>query len=354
MYGQWADMWMNKENEHHFNRVYLVFVLFLIVLVAGYTGAIFYISNFDNKIIWISTVFLVLILIVGGAWVWTLKYKIGGVIRTLDDVIDGAIIGQGTERITGYAETNISSLENKLIRYIELSTTHDAKVEAEKNKIKELISDISHQTKTPLSNIVLYSQLLDEQPQLDEDTRGFVMQIKAQTGKLDWLIQSLIKMSRLETGIISIHATINPVIESITKAVSQVYTQAEHNHIEITIDCDQAITARYDMKWTSEALFNIMENAVKYSAPGEKIHIAAQANEMFTRIDISDTGIGIEESELNDIFKRFYRCKATSQYEGVGIGLFLAREIISSQGGYIMASSTVGQGSTFSVYLLQL
>lgn len=347
-------MQMNKDDKHQFNRVYLVFALLLTVVVVGYTGAIWYLANFDHTIIWISVVFLILIFTVGGAWVWTLKYKIGGVIQTLDDVIDGAITGQGSERVTGYAETNISSLENKLIRYIDLSTTHDAKVEAEKNKIKELISDISHQTKTPLSNIVLYSQLLDELPELDEDTREFVTQIKSQAGKLDWLIQSLIKMSRLETGIISIHATINPVIESITKAVSQVYILAEYNHIEITIDCDQAITARHDMKWTSEALFNIMENAVKYSASGEKIHIATQANEMFTRIDISDTGIGIEESELNDIFKRFYRCKATSQYEGVGIGLFLAREIISAQGGYIMASSTAGQGSTFSVYLLRI
>jgi signal transduction histidine kinase len=227
-------------------------------------------------------------------------------------------------------------------------------VEAEKNKIKELISDISHQTKTPLSNIVLYSQLLAENNQLDDNIRGFATQIRSQSDKLDWLIQSLIKMSRLETGIISIHAAMSPVIESITKAVAQVYTQAEQKNIDITIDCDQAILASHDMKWTSEALFNIMENAVKYSDPEGKIHIAAQVNEMFIRLDIVDTGIGIEESELNNIFKRFYRCKAAREYEGVGIGLFLAREIVTSQGGYMKASSNVGKGSTFSIYLLRL
>lgn len=343
---------MNKNGEYHFNRVYLVFSVLLMVLVLGYTGAILYTVGFNGRIVWMSILFLVIVFMVGGVSVWSLKYRISGVVKALDDVIDGAINGQG--RVTGYTETNISSLENKLIRYIDLSTTHDTKVEAEKNKIKELISDISHQTKTPLANIVLYSQLLDEHPKLDEDTRGFVTQIKSQADKLDWLIQSLIKLSRLETGIISIHAIKSPVIESISKAVSQVYSHAEHKNIEITIDCDQAITARHDMKWTSEALFNIMDNAVKYSDPTGKIHISAQANEMFTRVDISDTGIGIDNSELNDIFKRFYRCKATSKYEGVGIGLFLAREIITSQGGYIMASSTVGQGSTFSVYLLRL
>ncbi|MDQ0089708.1 signal transduction histidine kinase [Paenibacillus anaericanus] len=345
---------MNKNGEYYFNRVYLVFSILLTVLVLGYTGAILYTVGFNSRIVWMSVLFLVTVFVVGGASVWSLKYRIAGVVNTLDDVIDGAINGQ--DRVTGYMETNISSLENKLIRYIDLSTTHDKKVEAEKNKIKELISDISHQTKTPLANIVLYSQLLDEHSHsgLDEDTQGFVTQIKSQADKLDWLIQSLIKLSRLETGIISIHATINPIIESISKAVSQVYTHAEHKNIEIAIDCDQAITARHDMKWTSEALFNIMDNAVKYSDTTGKIHITAQANEMFTRIDISDTGIGIDNSELNDIFKRFYRCKATSKYEGVGIGLFLAREIINSQGGYIMASSTVGQGSTFSVYLLRM
>lgn len=343
---------MNKNGEYHFNRVYLVFSILLTVLVLGYTGAILYTVGFNSRIVWMSVLFLVIVFVIGGASVLSLKYRIAGVVNTLDDVIDGAINGQ--DRVTGYTETNISSLENKLIRYIDLSTTHDKKVEAEKNKIKELISDISHQTKTPLSNIVLYSQLLDEHSGLDEDTQGFVTQIKSQSDKLDWLIQSLIKLSRLETGIISIHATVNPVIESISKAVSQVYTHAEHKNIEITIDCDQAVTARHDMKWTSESLFNIMDNAVKYSDTTGKIHISAQANEMFTRIDISDTGIGIDNSELNDIFKRFYRCKATSKYEGVGIGLFLAREIITSQGGYIMASSTVGRGSTFSIYLLRL
>jgi signal transduction histidine kinase len=342
---------MNKDTEQHFNWVYVVFSLMVAVLVLGYTGALLYISGFDRTILWISCLFVILLFIVGAAWVWTLKSKIGSVVRSLDHVIDGAINRQ--ERVTGYAETNISSLENKLIRYIELSTNHDKKGESEKNKIKELISDISHQTKTPLSNIVLYSQLLAEKPHINEDIRGFVTQIKEQADKLDWLIQSLIKMSRLETGIISIHTASNPIIHSITTAVSQIYTQAQQKNMNISIDCDPAITARYDMKWTSEALFNIIENAVKYSDPGGEIHISVQANEMFIRIDIADRGIGIEEHELNDIFKRFYRCKATMGYEGVGIGLFLAREIITSQGGYIMASSTVGLGTTFSIYLLR-
>lgn len=342
---------MNEVEEQAFNRVYLWFTLIFTILVLGYTGTVLYIYGNGNTIVWISCVFIIVVLLTGGVSVWILKYKIGRVIRTLDDVIDGALAGHG--RVTGYAETSISSMENKLLRYIDSSTMHDKKVEAEKNKIKELISDISHQTKIPLSNIVMYSQLLAENKQLDDNTREFTTQMKSQSDKLDWLIQSLIKMSRLETGIISIHASMCPIIESITKAVAQVYIRAQTKNIEITIDCDHTIQARQDVKWTSEALFNIMENAVKYSEPEGTIHISAQVNEIFIRLDIRDTGIGIDESEINDIFKRFYRCKATREYEGVGIGLFLAREIISSQGGYIMASSIMGKGSTFSVYLLR-
>ncbi|AJY75005.1 sensor histidine kinase [Paenibacillus beijingensis] len=340
---------MNKSEEHRFGGTYFVFSFILFILVLGYTASVLYINAFDDTIIWISLLFAAFVFTVGAAWIWTLKTKIASIVKAVDDMVDRAIHGQATA--SDYVETNLSSLENKLIRYIDLSTTHERKLEAEKNKIKALISDISHQTKTPLSNIMLYSQLLRENPKLDEEAGQLADSVNAQSEKLNWLIQSLIKMSRLETGIISIHQTPKPVIRTISEAVSQIYDLSKQQGIGITIDCNRKIAAVHDLKWTSEALFNILENAVKYSGPGGKIHISAEAYEMFARVDISDTGIGIEEGELNLIFKRFYRCKRTAEYEGVGIGLFLAREIVALQGGYIKVSSKVGEGSVFSVYL---
>ena len=109
--------------------------------------------------------------------------------------------------------------------------------------------------------------------------------------------------------------------------------------------------ACFDVKWTTEAIENIVDNAIKYTPEGGDITLAVTSYELFLRIDIADTGIGIAESEYADIFKRFYRSQAVNTIEGVGIGLYLARQIITGQGGYIKVTSTLGQGTTFSVFL---
>ncbi|MNN31512.1 Alkaline phosphatase synthesis sensor protein PhoR [compost metagenome] len=238
-----------------------------------------------------------------------------------------------------------------MYRYVEITKSHQESIEGEKSKIKALISDISHQTKTPLSNIILYSQLLGEVSGLNQETMQYISQIKLQSEKLEWLIQSLVKMSRLEAGMITLQPDIISVVPTITKSVSQIYSEAERKGIEIRISCDAAVEARLYATWTSEALFNILENDVKYSEIEGSIEIKAASSEMFTRIDIVDTGMGIEESEWNKIFRRFYRSKRVSEYEGVGIGLFLAREIVMMQGGHIKVSSQIGEGSVFSVFL---
>lgn len=340
---------MRKDGNLSYNRFLVINAVLFFVLVVAYSGFMLYMTAYDSKAVWISFAFIVLSGLLGGAMFWTLRRKIGHMIETVDHIVDGAISGE--QRLTGYTETNISSLENKVVRYINLAKTRETSMEAEKSNIKALISDISHQTKTPLSNIILYSGLLEESPLQNEEARQYAAQIKAQSVKLDWLIQSLIKMSRLETGVISTHAVKLPVIRTITGALSQVYSKAERKGIDISISCEESLQANHDPKWTGEALVNLLENAVKYSEPGGTIQIKAQTGEMFIRIDITDTGIGIDESEWNAIFKRFYRSKQAAKYDGVGIGLYLTREIITAQGGYIKVSSKLGEGSVFSVFL---
>ncbi|MNZ88873.1 Sensor protein DivL [compost metagenome] len=340
---------MSRKPEPSLKRVYILYAVLCSIVILGYAGAIWYVTAFDGRVAWFTFVFITVMLALGGSLVWTLKVKLQGVIQAVDDIVDAAINGQ--ERITGYAETNVSSLENKMYRYVEITKSHQESIEGEKSKIKALISDISHQTKTPLSNIILYSQLLGEVSGLNQETMQYISQIKLQSEKLEWLIQSLVKMSRLEAGMITLQPDIISVVPTITKSVSQIYSEAERKGIEIRISCDAAVEARHDAKWTSEALFNILENAVKYSEIEGSIEIKAASSEMFTRIDIVDTGMGIEESEWNKIFRRFYRSKRVSEYEGVGIGLFLAREIVMMQGGHIKVSSQIGEGSVFSVFL---
>ncbi|OBZ09558.1 two-component sensor histidine kinase [Bacillus sp. FJAT-27264] len=338
-----------KRHMHQTKLIYLLFFILFIFILSSYAGILLSFYGMNLKLLYVSLLFMALIILLGAAWVWFLKHQFTAHIQKVDDIVDGAI--HGRDQLTLYEETSLSSLEHKLIRYIETSKASEQNMAAEKNIIKELLSDISHQTKTPLSNIMVYSQLLEETPLIAAEPRHFASQIKTQSAKLDWLIQSLIKMSRLESGMIALHPEVNGILSSITAAIAQVFNHAESKRITISINCDSGIAARHDTKWTTEAMFNLLENAVKYTAPEGKIHVAAESNEMFIVIKISDTGSGIAPVDLPHIFKRFYRGKNARDAEGVGIGLFLAREIISAQGGYIKVSSTPGQGTTFSIFL---
>ena len=270
------------------------------------------------------------------------------IISMLSQMLDSAIDGSFTETL--YNESTLSALETKLNRYLSQCLLSSKNLKYERDKIKSLISDISHQTKMPIANILLYSTLLSEQKNLADESRNMVYQIYTQSKKLHFLIDALIKTSRLETGIISLSPTKNSVRKLIETALQQIEPKAQEKELFITKDISED-SALFDLRWTTEAIYNLLDNAVKYTPKGGRISIKAMSYELFSRIDITDNGIGIAEEEHSRIFMRFYRSNTVQQAEGVGLGLFLAREIMSEQGGYIKVSSEPGQGSTFSVFL---
>lgn len=337
---------LNEQKLRQFYGQYVVVILLVLVI---FILGVLYITNWNDTIIWLSIGLIIILLLIGYLFLVQLHAKVARVIQTVDAIVEGAMSGH--PRISGFEETTLSSLEHKVIRYVEMVQAMEHKQQEEQRKINTLISDISHQTKTPLANIILYSQLLEERLESGDKLHSIVEQIGAQSEKLDWLIQSLIKMSRLEAGIIRIQAEVQPVFPTICKAVAQIKAAAVAKNILIDVHCSPTIQAKHDSNWTCEAFINLLENAVKYSPNAGHIKIAVYEGEMFTRLDITDTGIGIAEHELNLVFQRFYRCANTAQYEGVGIGLYLAREIIVSQGGYIKATSQLNEGSVFSLFL---
>ncbi len=287
-------------------------------------------------------ILLILLAVIAALYRYTSK-----MLSTLDRMIDSAIDDTFTEHT--FTEKKLSKIESKTYRYLSSGNTSLRQINAEKDSIKTLISDISHQTKTPVSNILLYSQLLKESPCLDDSTRRLASQIEEQTEKLSFLTASLIKASRLENGIINV----TPKENSIRKLVECVDCSdaADAKGIRWQIDPIPDCSAVFDFKWTLEAISNIVDNAVKYTPAGGAITISAREYEMFARIDIADTGIGMSEEETAKIFTRFYRSPEVRDERGVGIGLYLAREIVAKEGGYIKVTSSKGTGSVFSVFL---
>lgn len=265
---------------------------------------------------------------------------------TLENMLDAAIKEDFSEK--AFDESRMSALETKFAQYLGASAISAKRVAEEKDKIKTLIADISHQTKTPIANIVLYSELLQEEG-LSEEAKGNVQALHMQAEKLHFLIDALVKLSRLENGIISLSPRREEIFPMLKSVEEQFRTKAESKGLVLKLN-EADISAKFDSKWTREALCNIVDNAIKYTKDGTII-ISVTAYEMFVRIDVADSGIGIEEEEQAKIFSRFYRSHAVREQEGVGIGLYLAREIIVGEGGYIKVTSEYGKSSVFSIFL---
>lgn len=274
-------------------------------------------------------------------------FRVHKIIERLNKMLDNAIDGKPIEN--GFDESKMSALETKFAKYLAMTQTSNKQLTEEKLKIHEMISDISHQTKTPITNILLYAQLLQEE-NLSENQLEYVNALTSQTDKLNFLISSLIKASRLENGIISICPKYQPLNPMLKDIISQTKQKAEQKNIILNVK-NTEVSAYFDLKWTSEAIFNIVDNAIKYTNFNGNIMIHTTVYQMFCKIDIIDNGIGIEENEHSKIFTRFYRSSKVNDKNGVGIGLYIAREIILKQGGYIKLLSKPNVGSTFSVFL---
>jgi signal transduction histidine kinase len=317
------------------------------------------------------------------------------ILDRFEALLDAALAGDFT--VTSFEEGQLSKIESKMARFLQLHQLKAQRAETERAQVRSLIGDISHQTKTPLANIALYAQLLAEQ-ELTEVQAEMVAQIGASTEKLDFLIQSLVKTSRLESGAVAIMPQPFDVETLITAAVREASSAAVAKNITVSVNppdemaphrsahqdphldsahcdtthcdsahCDSAhcdssqhrlrrgisasLQVMADPRWVTEALFNVIDNAVKYTPPGGQVNISAVEMETFVRLDVIDSGIGIAAADIPKIFRRFWRAPTSADKPGVGIGLYLARQIITVCGGYLKVTSTPGLGSTFSLFL---
>lgn len=276
-------------------------------------------------------------------------------VNRLEHMLDAAI--NGTFQESDYDESVLSRIECKWKRYLSSSVLTKEVLEEEKNHVKELVSDISHQTRTPMANIRLYTELLKEGMKAGagaeekKQNMRLLEELERQTEKLEFLIQSLTKLSRLESNVVEVKPELQEISELINAAVADIQPRAEKKGIELeTISGDEG-TACFDMKWTKEALENILDNAVKYSPHGSRVRISVIRYELYTAVSVKDRGIGIKEGDTAKIFGRFYRAESVQQEEGAGLGLYLAREILRRENGYIKVKSKPGKGAEFLLYL---
>jgi len=249
-------------------------------------------------------------------------------------------------------ETRESKMVSQLRQILDASASKEKQAVKERNQVAELLSDLSHQLKTPLANIRMNMEILEDEELDAEKRREFQRHTAAQAEKMQWLMQSLLKASRLENGMIAFQAENTGIKATIAKAVENVYAQTEGRKLAICVEEFQDFPLYHNPKWTAEALTNLLENAVKYSPEGSTIRIGISRMDIYTGIQVSDQGIGIPETEYNRIFQRFYRGKEVEQEEGTGLGLYLAQLILRQEKGYITVVSKVGKGSTFTVFLL--
>jgi len=338
-----------KHKPSQSNLYWIVFVFIFIAFV------VFSVVIFRMTIPLLVRLFLFvcpLIFVVFGVASWYLSRKaLSKFTNDIDKLLDEMIIESKEISFVFNEETLISKLQVKLKRLYEIMQSHTRQSLEEKEAIQGLVSDISHQVKTPIANIKMYLGILQDRTIAPEQQHDFLAAMAMQTDKLDFLMQSMVKMSRLETGVITMQPKLSPIYNTIAQALSGVEPQAENKSVQISIQCEETLKVTHDEKWTAEALFNIMENAVKYTPAGGQIDITVIRWEVFTKIEIADTGKGIPEQSHAAIFKRFYREPDVHNQEGVGVGLYLSRKIISMQGGYIEVKSAPGQGSAFSVFI---
>jgi signal transduction histidine kinase len=267
--------------------------------------------------------------------------------QVLDNMIDGDEAPQKAED----RDTLFARISHRLNRLYRIMQENSRKVDEERKELQMLVSDISHQVKTPVSNLKMVADTLLTKPMPERERIDFMKGIRSQTNKLDFLFQALVKTSRLETGVIKLEKKENRLYDTVAQAMSGIIYAAEEKEIAVTVNCPEKITVFHDSKWTTEALFNLLDNAVKYTDMGGKIIVTVEQREMYVEIKVADTGKGISESNQASIFRRFYREEGVHDQPGVGIGLYLAREIVTRQGGYIKVVSKVGKGSSFSILL---
>lgn len=247
------------------------------------------------------------------------------------------------------SEDELSNLKNELYKITIMLKEESEISRQDKENIKMSVEDISHQLKTPLTSIVIMLDNLKDNPNMDEDTKQrFIFEISKQVDWINWLVISILKLSRLEANVVKFSANKINVKKFIDEIIDNLEIPIEIKNQKIIIEGNEDASFIGDYKWQQEAITNIIKNAIEHNKENGKITIKYEENVLFTKITIIDEGQGIAKEDLKHIFERFYKAQNSSD-NSVGIGLSLAKNIIEKNNGMINCKSEIGNGTEFIV-----
>lgn len=310
---------------------------------------LYYVSTVKNTMLTslFGTLFLWMLLLFSGTMIFL--YLRERLYKKSENIIKNYINGNYTVHLP---QSNEGTIYQFLSSVDQLATMLQAKNDAEqktKEFLKNTISDISHQLKTPLSALMMYQEIIENEPDNPETVKEFSLKIGTALKRIEKLIQSMLKITRIDAGSITFDKSNYSISNILNHAVSELTTRADNEKKEIIIKGDLEQMLYCDIEWTSEAIGNIIKNALDHTDTGGKITISWERTPAMIRILIKDNGHGIAQEDIHHIFKRFYRSKSTSDSQGIGLGLPLAKAIIEGQGGILSVQSERLQGTTFTL-----
>lgn len=275
-----------------------------------------------------------------------------GIAAQLSDLCDCLLSLEHREIFSRNEDTILSKLQDKVLKLVTiLQQKNEDSLQAQEN-MKGLISDLSHQLKTPIASLKLYTALLEEPTLTEQQQKQYTEVLRTAIDRLIFLSESMIQLSRLESGLIQLQLEEKSLNQTVLMAIKNVFAKAKQHHITLTYDSEKELSLIHDQRWTAEAIFNLLDNAVKYSPPGSTVAIRVRELGLFVAVDVTDQAEPIPEDERSRIFQRFYRGQNSKTTEGIGIGLYLARKIATEQNGHLNLRCH-SDGNTFSLMLFQ-
>ena len=315
----------------------------------GLLAASFWLET--NQMPWAVGLFLIVCLVVQILLYRTARGYMRKLVDQLSDLIDQLTQLREKPVFPPLEDTVLSRLQQQVERLSSIWAGQNQQAKRDRDEVQSLVSDLSHQLKTPVATLQIYGSLLSQPDLSPEQRQEYGIRMRRALERLDFLLDSMVKLSRLESGSIRLQPCASDVEELVLNAALQVRKAAEEKNINVSIQPPPApISVCCDQKWTEEAMFNILDNAVKYTPNGGLVMLTLEAYETYCCVSISDTGCGIPVEEIPKVFQRFYRGKNTQNIDGAGLGLALSRKIVQEQGGWIKVRSS-DVGSTFSVFL---